>query len=118
MEESPELYHNEHAHPQPREYAQIASILTVITGFEVALYFFTGVGHSTLIAMLLVLMVVKFFMVVGWYMHLKFDHKYYTYIFGGGLFVAAAIVIALVVLFAAGDAGQEIVRQLPAGETH
>lgn len=111
-------HHEEHAHPDAREYALIASILTIVTGFEVALFFFTGVGHGTLVGMLMVLMVVKFIMVVGWYMHLKFDHRYFTWIFTGGLLIAIGIVLALSVLFGVFTGGEDIVRQLPAGEGH
>ena len=116
---SHELHHaEEHAHPDAREYTMIASILTVITGFEVALFFFTGVGHATLVGMLIVLMVVKFVMVVGWYMHLNFDHSYFTWIFAGGLFIAIAIVIALGALFGIFTGGEDLVRELPTGEGH
>jgi cytochrome c oxidase subunit 4 len=108
--------HEEQAHPDAREYATIASILTIVTGFEVALFFFTGIGHGTLVGMLMVLMAVKFVMVVGWYMHLKFDHTYFTWIFAGGLFVAISIVLALAVLLGVFDGGGDIVRQLPVGE--
>ena len=116
---SQELHHqDEHAHPDVREYAMIGSILTVITGFEVALFFFTGVAHATLVGMLLVLMVVKFVMVVGWYMHLHFDHPFFTWIVTGGLLVAIAIVLALATLFGVFTGGEDLVRQLPAGEGH
>ena len=110
--------HQEHAHPDAREYALIASILSIVTGFEVALFFFTGVGHGTLVGMLIVLMVVKFVMVVGWYMHLHFDHPYFTWIFAGGLFIALGIVLALAALFGVFTGGDELFRQLPAGEGH
>jgi len=116
---SQELHHHEeHAHPDAREYAMIASILTVITGFEVALFFFTGVGHATLVGMLLVLMIVKFVMVVGWYMHLHFDHPYFTWIFTGGLLLAIGIVLALSTLFGVFTGGEDLIRQLPVGEGH
>lgn len=117
-QELSERHHDEHAHPDAREYAMIASILTIVTGFEVALYFFTGVGYGTLVAMLMVLMVVKFVMVVGWYMHLHFDEPLYTWIFAGGLMIAIGIVLALFLLFEVFHPASEIVRQLPAGEGH
>lgn len=113
-----ELHHDEHAHPDAREYALIASILTIVTGFEVALYFFTGVGYASLVGMLMVLMVVKFAIVVGWYMHLKFDEPLYTWIFAGGLFVAIAIVLALYVLFEVFHPAEEVLRTLPTGGEH
>ena len=108
----------EHPHPDAREYSMIAAILTIVTGFEVALFFFTGVGHGTLVGMLMVLMVVKFAMVVGWYMHLKFDHPYFTWIFVGGLLVSIGIVVALAALFGVFTGGEDLIRELPVGEEH
>jgi cytochrome c oxidase subunit 4 len=85
-------------HPGPRVYITIATVLTILTAIEVALYYLE-IGRSLLVTLLLVLMVVKFAIVVGWYMHLKFDHPYFRYIFVGGLFIAVSIVIALGALF-------------------
>lgn len=113
---SSQEHHEEHAHATVRDYVNIAAILSAVTAFEVALYFIEGIGHTSLVGMLLILMVVKFSIVVGWYMHLKYDHRYFTLIFVGGLFVAVSIVIALAALFGVFTGGEEIIRQLP--ESH
>jgi len=42
-----------------------------------------------------VLGVVKFALVVGFYMHLKFDNKLFTWLFLGGLTAAVATMIGL-----------------------
>jgi len=90
----------EHTHPGPRMYITIATILTILTAIEVALYYLEDtLGRTALVASLLALMVVKFGIVVGWYMHLKFDHPYFRYIFVGGLMIAVSVVIALGLLF-------------------
>ena len=90
----------EHTHPGPRSYVMIATILTILTAIEVALFYLeSDLGRSLTVFLLLALMVVKFFIVVGWYMHLTFDHPYFRYIFSGGLFVATSISIALGALF-------------------
>lgn len=113
-QEHREVEHDVEAHPGPLEYATIASILTVVTAFEVMLYFISGMGYGTLVAMLMVLMVVKFVMVVGWYMHLKYDHVYFTYIFAGGLLVAITIVLAVTVIMNVFD-NPDVVRLVPSG---
>lgn len=109
-------HHEEHKHATVRDYVNIAAILSAVTAFEVALYFIEGIGHTSLVGMLLILMVVKFVIVVGWYMHLKYDHRYFTLIFAGGLFISVSIVLALAALFGVFTGGEEIIRQLP--ETH
>lgn len=103
----------EHNHPTSREYANIAAILSAVTAIEVALYFITGVSHGTLVAMLMVLMVVKFIYVVAYYMHLKYDHPYFTLIFAGGLLISISIVLALGALFGIYTGGEDLVRELP-----
>ena len=49
--------------------------------------------------MLLVLSAIKFVLVVGFYMHLKFDHPLFTGVFGFGLAVGASVITALIFLF-------------------
>lgn len=87
-------------HPGPRSYVTIATILTIFTAIEVALYYLEEeLGRGLMVTSLLALMVIKFGIVVGWYMHLKFDHPYFRYLFVGGLFIAVSIVVALGALF-------------------
>jgi len=38
--------------------------------------------------------------VVGFYMHLKFDHPLFTGVFGFGLMVGGSVITALIFLFA------------------
>ena len=86
-----------HAHPTARTYIWIAVILTAITAVEVAIYYVPAIKNSLplLAAFLLVLAVVKFALVVGYYMHLKFDNKLFTWLFVGGLTAAVATMIGL-----------------------
>jgi cytochrome c oxidase subunit IV len=87
----------EHAHPGSRTYITIALILTVITAIEVAVYYIPAL-LPFIFPILLVLSAIKFVLVVGWFMHLKFDHISYTWYFGGGLALALTIVLSLIVL--------------------
>ena len=88
----------EHAHPGAREYVQIAAILTVITSVEVAVYYVDAL-HDYLVYILICLSALKFFMVVAWYMHLRFDNRLFTYFFAFGLGVAATVIMSFLVLF-------------------
>ncbi len=88
-----------HEHPSELTYIKVAVLLAVITMVEVAIYYIPAVHDSSIfVEMLLLLSAIKFATVVGYFMHLKFDNRIFVKAFGGGLFVAASIVIALDVL--------------------
>ncbi|MCH7810035.1 MAG: cytochrome C oxidase subunit IV family protein [Chloroflexi bacterium] len=83
-------------HPSALEYVQIGIILAIITAVEVALYYL-DLDFTLLVTLLLMLSVVKFGMVVLWFMHLKFDASLFAILFAGGLaltFVVFAVAIA------------------------
>jgi len=87
----------EHAHPGSKEYLIIAAILAFITAVEVAVYYVPEL-RPFIFPILIVLSVIKFVMVVGYFMHLKFDHISFTWYFGGGLALALAMSMSVVVL--------------------
>jgi len=78
-----------HAHPTPRQYVRIALILGVLTGLEVSTYF-VDFGRVA-IPLLIVLMAIKFVMVAGWFMHLKFDSTWFTLMMYTGLAFALVL---------------------------
>ncbi len=88
----------EHAHPGARTYVVVGVILAAITLLEVYAYTLEAI-KPILVPVLLVLSASKFVLVVGFYMHLRFDHPLFTGVFGFGLFVAASIITALLFLF-------------------
>src|SRR6266699_1061956 len=88
----------EHAHPGAKTYVIIGVILAVITLLEVFFYTQESV-RAFLVPLLLALSASKFVLVVGFYMHLKFDHPLFTGVFGFGLMVAGSIITALMFLF-------------------
>jgi cytochrome c oxidase subunit 4 len=88
----------EHAHPGARTYVIVGVILAVITAAEVFFYTQESV-RAFLVPLLLVLSASKFVLVVGFYMHLRFDHPLFTGVFGFGLAVAGSIITALMFLF-------------------
>ena len=84
--EAEELGH----HPGPRQYITIAVVLAVITALEVAIYYVEMVD-ALLVPMLIVFAFLKFFLVVSWFMHLRFDSKLFRRLFVTGLVLAAAV---------------------------
>ena len=88
----------EHAHPGFPTYIKIALILTVITLVEVAVYYVDAV-RPALVPVLLTLSIVKFALVVGYFMHLKFDPRLLTGLFVFGLAIGLAVFLGLGALF-------------------
>jgi cytochrome c oxidase subunit IV len=87
------------AHPTPKQYVHIAIVLAILTALEVSTYFLDF--GSIAIPMLIVLMVVKFLYVAGWFMHLKFDSPIYKRLMTTGLAFALVLyaIMAVVTLF-------------------
>jgi cytochrome c oxidase subunit 4 len=85
-------------HPTWRTYVVIGVVLCVITGIEVAIFYIEALANL-LVPLLLVLSAAKFVIVVLFYMHLKFDHKIFGRVFFAPLFLAALVVIGMIILF-------------------
>ena len=88
----------EHAHPGAREYLAIATVLTVLTAVEVAVFYIPAM-KPMLVPTLLTLSAIKFSLVAMFYMHLKFDHRLFSWLFVVPMIVIAVIVLALLKLF-------------------
>jgi cytochrome c oxidase subunit 4 len=87
-----------HDHPSDLKYVKIAIILAVLTAAEVSTYTFDVTGHL-LVAILIPMMIVKFAIVAGYFMHLKFDSKLFTTMFVAGLAFAVAVYCVLLTMF-------------------
>lgn len=86
-----------HAHPSDLKYVYVALILAVFTAIEVSTYFVDfGALH---VAVLISLMTVKFTMVAGYFMHLKFDSPLFTRMFGAGLAFAVGVYLVMLTAF-------------------
>jgi cytochrome c oxidase subunit 4 len=81
-----------HKHPSDRNYMGIALFLGVLTALEVATYY-VDLG-DVLIPILMVMMVVKFAVVAGWFMHLRFDNALFRRLFVSGLVLAVLVYMA------------------------
>ena len=88
----------EHSHPTPGRYIFIGVVLTVITGVEVLIYGWDWLGRGLPI-LLIALSALKFFLVVAFFMHLKFDSKLFAWMFVFGMAVATSLMLALIGLF-------------------
>jgi cytochrome c oxidase subunit IV len=86
-----------HAHPGPREYVRIGAILGILTAIEVAASY--TIAGALLIALLLGLAIIKFAIVVMWFMHLKFDDRRYARFFVMGLSGAAVLYLVVLISF-------------------
>ena len=86
--------HGDHEHGlSDWGYIKIALLLGVLTAAEVLTYFVdTGPVE---VPGLLILMVAKFWIVVAYFMHLRFDSKLFTYLFVGGLVLALGVYAAM-----------------------
>ena len=79
-------------------YVKVAIVLAVMTAMEVTLTYLHLPG-KLFMAILLTLMVAKFWTVVSYFMHLKFDNKLYTRLFYTGLFLACFVYLAALCTF-------------------
>ena len=95
-----EVAHEEHGHSHPtwKTYVVVGFILTAITAIEVAIFYIPSMA-SVLIPTLLVLSGAKFFIVVLWYMHLKFDSKIFGRVFWAPFALAILVVVGMIILF-------------------
>ncbi len=85
-------------HATTGTYLRIAAILVMITLIEVGV-FYVPAFQTVMVPLLLVLSAVKFTLVVMFYMHLKFDNRFFAFLFGGPLLLALAVVVSLLFIF-------------------
>jgi cytochrome c oxidase subunit IV len=86
---SPEHIH----HPTPAQYWKIAVVLAVLTAVEVAIYYIHrdfDLGNFNTI-LLILLAGLKFLIVIGWYMHLRFEKSMLSRFFTAGFVLACAL---------------------------
>tara|TARA_A100001037_G_C15088377_1_gene607812 strand:+ start:4 stop:759 length:756 start_codon:yes stop_codon:yes gene_type:complete len=93
---------NEHSkHPSTKQYIIIAFILFVVTAIEFVIILPESMqGTQLAFWPLIVLSLAKFYIVIMFYMHLRFDNPLLTKIFYGGLGLGVVVAIALLGLYA------------------
>ena len=89
-----------HAHPSDWAYVKIATVLAAITALEVFTYFRTVLDWGAfLVPSLIFMMIVKFYLVATWFMHLRFDSKLFGRLFSAGLTLAVVVYAATLAAF-------------------
>lgn len=80
-------------HPSPAQYWKIAVVLAVLTAIEVALFYANeAIGLGWLEAPALIfLSAIKFVIVVGWFMHLRFEKPMLNRFFAAGFILALSL---------------------------
>jgi cytochrome c oxidase subunit 4 len=92
----------EHRRPTPGQYWKIAGFLAAVTALEVAMFYIDrqlGLGFLNA-AILLSASAIKFIVVVGWFMHVRYERPIINRFFTAGFILACALY--LVVLSALG----------------
>jgi cytochrome c oxidase subunit 4 len=91
------------AHPSTSDYVKIAIFLAVLTAVEVALFYVNeAVDMNGWDGPLLIgLSTIKFLVVVGWFMHLRFEDSFLSRFFGAGFVLAMALYGIVLAVFGA-----------------
>ena len=88
-------------HATVQTYIKVAVALGILTAVEIGALYVPGIPSHALVALLLVFSVVKFGLVVAFFMHLRYDNKVLTALFVGPLLIAMFIILTLMALFSA-----------------
>jgi cytochrome c oxidase subunit 4 len=96
-----ELHAEEH-HPTPRQYVKVAIILFIVTAAEVAIYYIPAL-EGLLVPLLLLFAVIKFVLVMLWFMHLRFDSRLFRRLFVTGIVFAVVVFAVVLATFFARD---------------
>lgn len=88
-----------HAHPTPAQYWKIAAFLAAVTAIEVAMFYIDrelGLGFLNA-AILIGLSSIKFVVVVGWFMHVRFEKPIINRFFTAGFVLACSLYLVVLV---------------------
>ena len=85
-------------HPSTREYLRVGLILVALTCLEVWLSY-SSLSGTALIVALLTCTLIKFLMVVGYFMHLKFDNGRFSRVFALGAVGAFTLYVVVLLTF-------------------
>ena len=87
------------AHPTPSQYWKLAVLLAVLTAIEVALFYIDRsleLGMINSVALIL-LAFLKFVIVVGWYMHLRYEKSTVNRLFVAGFVLAGSLYLVVLI---------------------
>ena len=89
--------HQEHA--SVATYLRVAVILAILTAIEIGSLYVPGLPPHILVTLLIIFGIMKFALVVAFFMHLRYDSKLLTALFVGPLLIATLIILAIMALF-------------------
>src|SRR6266581_3759179 len=75
-------------HATVQTYVRVAVVLGILTAIEIGALYVPGLPSHVLVTLLLFFSVLKFALVVAFFMHLRYDSKVLTVLFVGPLFIA------------------------------
>ena len=79
-------------------YVTVAAVLCVLTAMELTVVYVHAM-KPVMVPALLVLAAAKFALVALFYMHLRYDSRILSAVFGFGLLIAAMLLVSLLMLF-------------------
>jgi len=88
-------------HATVQTYIRVAVVLGMVTAIEIGALYVPGIPSHALVALLLAFSVLKFWLVVAFFMHLRYDNKLLTALFVGPLIIAMGIILAIMAFFSA-----------------
>ena len=91
--------HEAHDHPTDATFIKVAIFLAIVTALETSTYWWPEALHTVAMVTLLVLMTIKFFVILLWFMHLKFDSKLFSLMFYIGLVLAVGCYMVALLTF-------------------
>lgn len=99
-DEHVDTHDHEHDHPSDRSYVMIALILAALTAVEIGLFVLEDDLPRGFVKLALIgLMIVKFWIVGAYFMHLKFDNIVLTQLFVSGLILAIVVYFIMLSAF-------------------
>jgi cytochrome c oxidase subunit 4 len=95
----PHSGHDDQHHWSDLQYIKLAFALAVLTALEVAVSYTKDEFGAFFLPLLLIMMAIKFFAVVFYFMHLKFDNRLFGVLFYMGLFLAVGVYCVALLTF-------------------
>ena len=99
--ETREIMHDQHAQPvgATKTYWVIGVFLFVITALEIAAYYLEDSLGAAMVPVIGILSALKFFLVVAFYMHLKYDSRIFSGIFLFPMALGTLVITGLYLLY-------------------
>ena len=88
----------ERGHPQAGEYVRVAVALCVVIGLELVVYYLLA-GTGWVVPLLGIFAAIKFFIIGGFFMHLRFDNPIFRRFFITGLALAVSVFLITLAIF-------------------